>query len=99
MTQETFIQKAMIALLANPNVTDNDNYDSNSHYKFLYNMLESKVNMLELAFDDVNSAEADTYPDAISTKGILHTIAESLQVIAGKVDIENHRKETDGNLI
>lgn len=103
MTQEEFIQKTMIALMGNPEVTNADNFDDFSHHTeihkaalYLSNTTDEK-NESVMYFDDVNSTESDNFPENVSERECLAVIAVALQAIANNKTIKDQQEANDGN--
>lgn len=104
MTQEEFIQKTMIALMANPEVTNERNFFRDSHHAEVY-LAASELSRLRannidgdvLGFDDYNSDTENGFPAAVSERECLHEIGIALQAIANKKSIREQQLEHNGN--
>ena len=104
MTQEEFIQKTMIALMSNPEVTNGGNFVRASHHADVY-MAASRLSRLRasnidedvLSFDDYNSDTENGFPAAVSERECLHEIGIALQAIANKKSIREQQLENNGN--
>ncbi|MBR2881938.1 MAG: hypothetical protein IKB96_06215 [Prevotella sp.] len=103
MKQEEFIQKTMIALMSNPNVTNAYNFDDDLHHLrihdaalYLSNTKDEKGECV-MSFDDVNSNEAETFPDCVSERECLHQIGIALQAIANNKTMKEELMDSAGN--
>ena len=103
MTQEEFIQKTMIALMSNPKVTNADNFDDEAHHLrihdaalYLSNTMNKKGECV-MFFDDVNSIEAETFPDCVSERECLHQIGIALQAITNNKTMKEQLIDSAGN--
>lgn len=97
MTQEEFIQKAMIAMLANPSVTTIDNFKSKEHFSDIYIVAARIANEDEMCFDDLGSFTAKHFPECVSDRECLSVIGEALQALANGNTIAEQRKKHNGN--
>ena len=71
MTKETFIQKAMLALLANPRVTHAGNFLSPGHHQDIHNAARTLAAKKDMFFDSMCPPTLKTgspYPDLKETK-------------------------------
>ena len=97
MTQEQFIQKAMLAMLANPNVTNGDNFADPDHHKDILYAATIMSNQDNMFFYDINSTEHEHFPECVSERECLAVIGEALQAIANKKTIAEQQKANNGN--
>lgn len=103
MTQEEFIQNAMIALISNPKVTTEFNYYKKSHHTDIYEaaMRMSWTKGLDgeeaMYFEDIKGTTAATFPDSVSERECLAVIGEALQAIANKKTIKEQLEDNNGN--
>lgn len=71
MTKETFIQKAMLSLLANPRVTHAGNFLSPGHHQDIHNAAKALAAKKEMFFDGMCPPTLMTgasHPDLKETK-------------------------------
>ena len=93
----------MIALMSNPNVTGSSNFDSEAHHLKIHDAALHLSNTMDkkgecvMFFDDVNSLEAETFPDCVSERECLHQIGIALEAIANNKTMKEQLIDSAGN--
>lgn len=104
MTQEEFIQKTMIAMMGNANITNEDNFDDYGHH---YNIYKAALHLSNagatgeeslMEFDDMNSPTSANFPDGVSERECFAAIAMALQAIANKKTINEQIEDAEGRI-